>query len=118
MEFMQEEIFGPVVGLARFKTPEEAVSLTNDTRYGLCASVWARDLRLAMVMADQIKVGTVWVNQHLKIVFEIPWGGCKESGWSKENSTLCLDEYTMHKTVWIDLAGTPHTAWEGPLSGA
>lgn len=118
MEFMQEEIFGPVVGLVRFKTPEEAVALANDTRYGLCASVWTRDLRLGMVMADQIKVGTVWINQHLKIVFEIPWGGCKESGWSKENSTLSLDEYTMHKTVWIDLAGAPHTAWEGVLSNA
>ena len=118
MEFMQEEIFGPVVGLVRVKTPEEAVALTNDTRYGLCASIWTRNVRLGMVMADQVKVGTVWINQHLKIVFEIPWGGRKESGWTKENSTLSLDEYTMQKTVWIDLAGTPQTPWEGILSGA
>jgi acyl-CoA reductase-like NAD-dependent aldehyde dehydrogenase len=111
-EFMQEEIFGPVVGLTRFKTPEEAIALTNDTRYGLCASVWTKDVRQGMVMANQIKVGTVWINQHLAIVFEIPWGGCKESGWSKENSTLALEEYTMQKHLWIDLAGTPHTPWE------
>ena len=111
-EFMQEEIFGPVVGLTRFKTPDEAVALTNDTRYGLCASVWTKDVRLGMVMADQIKTGTVWVNQHLAIVFEIPWGGRKESGWSKENSTLALEEYTMQKHVWIDLAGTPQTPWQ------
>jgi acyl-CoA reductase-like NAD-dependent aldehyde dehydrogenase len=114
-EFMQEEIFGPVVGLVRIQTPEEAIALTNDTRYGLCASVWTKDVRLGLVMADQIKTGTVWINQHLSIVFEIPWGGCKESGWSKENSTLALDEYTMQKHVWIDLAGTPKTPWEGKL---
>jgi acyl-CoA reductase-like NAD-dependent aldehyde dehydrogenase len=111
-EFMQEEIFGPVVGLTRVKTPEEAVALTNDTRYGLCASVWTKDVRLGMVMANQIKTGTVWINQHLAIVFEIPWGGCKESGWSKENSTLALEEYTMQKHLWIDLAGTPQTPWQ------
>lgn len=111
-EFMQEEIFGPVVGVTRFTTPEEAVALTNDTRYGLCASLWTEDVRQGMVMANQIKVGTVWINQHLSIVFEIPWGGCKESGWSKENSTLALEEYTMQKHLWIDLAGTPHTPWE------
>ena len=114
-ELMQEEIFGPVVGLTSFKTPEEAVALTNDTRFGLCASVWTRDVRLGLVMAEQIKTGTVWINQHLAIVHEIPWGGCKESGWSKENSTLALDEYTMHKHIWIDLAGKPHTLWEDRL---
>lgn len=111
-EFMQEEIFGPVVGLTRVKTADEAVALTNGTRYGLCASVWTKDVRLGMVMANQIKTGTVWVNQHLAIVFEIPWGGCKESGWSKENSTLALEEYTMQKHVWIDLAGKPQTPWQ------
>ncbi len=105
--------FGPAVGLARFKTAEEAVALTNDTRYGLCASVWTKDVRLGLMMAGQIKTGTVWINQHLSIVFEIPWGGCKESGWSKENSTLALDEYTMQKHLWIDLAGKPQTPWEG-----
>lgn len=115
MEFMQEEIFGPVAGMMPFNTVEEAVDLANDTRYGLCASVWTKDVRLGMVLAGQIKAGTVWVNQHLAIVFEIPWGGCKESGWSKENSTLALDEYTMSKHVWIDLAGTPATPWQNAL---
>ena len=115
MEFMQEEIFGPVVGLVRIKTSDEAVSFTNDSRYGLCASVWTRDVRLGMVMADRIRTGTVWINQHLSIVFEIPWGGCKESGWSKENSILSLDEYTMQKHLWIDLAGSPHTPWESEI---
>ncbi len=115
MEFMREEIFGPVVGMVRVKSAEEAVALTNDSKFGLCASIWTKDLRQGMVLSGQIKTGTVWLNQHLAIVFEIPWGGCKESGWTKENSTLALDEYTMQKHVWIDLVGTPSTPWQGRL---
>lgn len=112
-EIMQEEIFGPVVALARFKTPEQAVEIANDSRFGLCASIWTRDIRQGLVMAKQLKVGTVWLNQHLSIVFECPWGGCKESGHSKENSIMVLDEYSMMKNVWIDLVGTPATPWQG-----
>jgi betaine-aldehyde dehydrogenase len=114
-EIMQEEVFGPVVALARFKTPEEAVAIANDSRFGLCASVWTKDIRQGLVMTKQLKVGTVWLNQHLSIVFECPWGGCKESGHSKENSIMVFDEYSMMKNVWIDLIGTPATPWEGTL---
>jgi betaine-aldehyde dehydrogenase len=112
---MQEEVFGPVVALARFKTPEEAVAIANDSRFGLCASIWTKDIRQGLVMTKQLKVGTVWLNQHLSIVFECPWGGCKESGHSKENSIMVFDEYSMMKNVWIDLIGTPATPWEGTL---
>jgi len=112
-EIMQEEVFGPVVALARFRTPEEAVEIANDSRFGLCASIWTRDIRQGLVMTKQLQVGTVWLNQHLSIVFECPWGGCKESGHSKENSIMVLDEYSMMKNVWIDLAGTPATPWRG-----
>jgi acyl-CoA reductase-like NAD-dependent aldehyde dehydrogenase len=114
-EIMQEEVFGPVVALARFKTPEEAVAIANDSRFGLCASIWTKDIRQGLVMTKQLKVGTVWLNQHLSIVFECPWGGCKESGHSKENSILALDEYSMMKNVWIDLVGAPATPWQGKL---
>ena len=111
MQFMREEIFGPVVGLMPFKTREEAVDITNDTRYGLCASVWTSDLRSGLNMSNKLKVGTVWLNQHLLIAFEVPWGGFKESGFGKENSTLCLEEYSRIKHVWIDLVGNPATPW-------
>jgi acyl-CoA reductase-like NAD-dependent aldehyde dehydrogenase len=114
-EIMQEEVFGPVVALAKFKTPEEAVAIANDSRFGLCASIWTKDIRQGLVMTKQLKVGTVWINQHLSIVFECPWGGCKESGQSKENSIMALDEYSMMRNVWIDLAGTPATPWQGQL---
>jgi acyl-CoA reductase-like NAD-dependent aldehyde dehydrogenase len=112
-EIMQEEVFGPIVGLSKFKTPEEAVAIANDSRFGLCASIWTRDIRQGLVMTKQLKVGTVWLNQHLSIVFECPWGGCKESGQSKENSIMVLDEYSMMKNVWIDLVGAPATPWQG-----
>jgi acyl-CoA reductase-like NAD-dependent aldehyde dehydrogenase len=113
MEFMREEIFGPVVGLIPFKTNEEAVAITNDTRYGLCASIWTTDLRAGLKMSQAINAGTVWLNQHLLIAFEVPWGGFKESGFGKENSTLCLEEYSRIKHVWVDLKGNPDTPWHG-----
>jgi acyl-CoA reductase-like NAD-dependent aldehyde dehydrogenase len=115
IEFMQEEIFAPVVGFYRFRDDAEAVRLVNDSRYGLCASVWSADFRRAMRMVDGFKVGTSWINQHLEICTETPWGGRKESGWTKENSMLVLDEYTWHKHVWINLEDEPHTFWENFL---
>jgi acyl-CoA reductase-like NAD-dependent aldehyde dehydrogenase len=112
MELMQEEIFAPVVGVMKVKTPEEAAKLTNESRYGLCASVWSSDYRKAMLLTEELKVGTAWVNQHLAIVSETPWGGQKESGWTKENSILVLDEYTYHKHLWVNMAETPNTFWK------
>ena len=111
MTFMREEIFGPVVGLASFETPEQAVALTNDTPYGLSASIWTRDSRLGLVLAGQIKAGTVWINEHLIIFCETPWGGCKESGWGKDLSTMVLEEYTMTKHIYMDLTGQPEKPW-------
>ncbi len=115
MTFMREEIFGPVVGITKFKTAEEALAIANDTHYGLCASIWTHDLRKGMLMARQLNVGTAWLNQHLSIIFEVPWGGVKESGFGKENSHLCLHEYTRIKNIWVDLVGNPATPWQGKL---
>jgi acyl-CoA reductase-like NAD-dependent aldehyde dehydrogenase len=115
MQFMRDEMFGPVVGLARFKTLDEAVSLTNDTAYGLSASVWTKDLRAGLGLAGQIKAGTVWLNEHLIVFCETPWGGCKQSGWGKDLSTMVLDEYTMTKHIYIDLTGAPVKPWYGLL---
>ncbi len=112
---MQEEIFAPVVGLMKVKSAEEAVDMVNDSRYGLCASVWSMDYRKALLAIERLKVGTSWINQHLEIVTETPWGGRKESGWTKENSVLVLDEYTWHKHVWMNMDEMPHTFWETAL---
>jgi acyl-CoA reductase-like NAD-dependent aldehyde dehydrogenase len=111
MEFMRQEIFGPVLGLCRFKTLEEALALANDTPYGLSASIWTKDTRAGLAMASQIQVGTVWINEHLIIFCETPWGGCKESGWGKDLSTMVLEEYTMVKHIYVDLTGQPAKPW-------
>jgi acyl-CoA reductase-like NAD-dependent aldehyde dehydrogenase len=118
MQFMREEIFGPVVGLAPIKSREEGIRLANDTPYGLCASIWTKDMREGMLAASQLKVGTAWINQHLAFHSEsvgTPWGDRKESGFGKENSTMVLDEYVTIKNIWIDLDEKPGTPWEDVL---
>lgn len=111
MEIMRDEIFGPVVGLAKFKTREEAVEMANDTKYGLSASIWTKDTREGLRLASLIEAGTVWVNEHLIIFCETPWGGCKESGWGKDLSTMVLEEYTVTKHIYVDLTGGPSKPW-------
>jgi acyl-CoA reductase-like NAD-dependent aldehyde dehydrogenase len=116
MPLMQEEIFAPVVGILKIETAEEGVELTNDSRYGLCASVWTADYRKGMLLLDGLDVGTAWLNQHLAIVSETPWGGRKESGWTKENSFMVLDEYTYQKHIWINMAESPKTFWHDKIA--
>lgn len=115
MPLMREEVFGPVIGLSRFSTMDEAVALANDTDFGLSASVWTRDLRVGIQVANRIKAGTVWLNEHLIIFCDTPWGGCKQSGWGKDLSTMVLDEYTMTKHIYIDLTSEPAKPWYGIL---
>jgi acyl-CoA reductase-like NAD-dependent aldehyde dehydrogenase len=115
MPFMRDEMFGPVVGLARFRTIDEAVALANDTKFGLSGSVWTKDVRAGLVIAGRIKAGTVWINEHLCISCETPWGGCKESGWGKDASTMVLEEYTLTKHIYVDLIGQPDRPWYGLL---
>jgi acyl-CoA reductase-like NAD-dependent aldehyde dehydrogenase len=111
MPLMREEVFGPVIGLARFSTLDEVVSLANDTDFGLSASVWTKDLRVGINVANSIKAGTVWLNEHLIIFCDTPWGGCKQSGWGKDLSTMVLEEYTMTKHIYIDLTSDPVKPW-------
>jgi acyl-CoA reductase-like NAD-dependent aldehyde dehydrogenase len=112
---MQEEIFAPVVGVMKVKSAEEAIEMANDSRYGLCASIWTMDYRIGMLLMDKLRTGTAWINQHLAIVPETPWGGQKESGWTKENSILVLDEYTYQKHMWIHLNENPNTFWKNNI---
>ncbi|MCF8026552.1 MAG: aldehyde dehydrogenase family protein [Desulfobacteraceae bacterium] len=113
--FMREEIFGPVVGLCRFKETDEAIRMTNDTPFGLSASLWTGDSAKGVALAGQIKVGTVWINEHLIIFCDTPWGGCKESGWGKDLSKMVLEEYTLTKHVYMDLIRQPQRPWYGLL---
>jgi acyl-CoA reductase-like NAD-dependent aldehyde dehydrogenase len=115
MTLMREEVFGPVAGIAPFRTVDEAVSLANDTRFGLSGSVWTRDVRTGLIIAGRIKAGTVWVNEHLCISSETPWGGCGESGWGKDGSPMSLEEYTLTKYIYVDLTGRPDRPWYGVM---
>ncbi len=115
--FMREEIFGPVAGLCKFKETQDAVNMVNDTPFGLSASVWSKNTATAIRLAGQIKAGTVWINEHLIIFCDTPWGGCKESGWGKDLSKMVLEEYTLTKHIYIDTTGEVEKPWYDILKG-
>jgi len=105
MEVAREEIFGPVLSVIPFRDEEEAVRQANDTRYGLAAGVWTKDLRRAHRVAHALKVGTVWVNSYRTISLNAPFGGYEMSGIGRENGLEFLKEYTNVKSVWVELSG-------------
>ena len=97
-----EEIFGPVVCATPFKDLPDAVARGNDTRYGLAAGVWTRDVRKALQAAAALEAGTVWVNCYNAFDNASPWGGMKESGWGREKGPYGLDLFTQVKSVVIN----------------
>jgi len=96
---MRDEIFGPVVALTPFDDVEEAISLANDSAYGLAASIWTENLSHAHRVSAALRAGTVWVNCHSYFSPELPKGGMKESGWGVENGLAGLENYMETKTV-------------------
>ncbi|SDH86684.1 5-carboxymethyl-2-hydroxymuconate semialdehyde dehydrogenase [Agrococcus jejuensis] len=105
----QEEIFGPVVGITPFDSDEEALTLANDTRYGLAAYVWTNDLTRAHTFAQSIEAGMVWLNSHNVRDLRSPFGGVKASGLGHEGGYRSLDFYSDQQAVHITL-GDVHTA--------
>ena len=103
MKIAREEIFGPVVGIIRFKTEEEAVALANNSSYGLQASVWSHNINRAHRVARALKAGTVHVNQYDEDDITVPFGGFKQSGNGRDKSLHAFDKYTELKTTWIRL---------------
>ncbi|MEA5466934.1 aminobutyraldehyde dehydrogenase [Leptothoe sp. PORK10 BA2] len=108
---MQEEIFGPVVCVNSFDDEAEAIHLANDTPYGLSGSVWTSNVQRAMRFSAAMECGTVWVNEHIPLVSEMPHGGFKQSGVGKDCSHYALEEYTIVKHVMIDLSGEAKKDW-------
>jgi 1-pyrroline dehydrogenase len=102
-EIVQQEVFGPVVTVQRLQDASEAFALANDVPYGLAASVWTRDVGVAMEAIRQLDFGCVWINDHLPFLSEMPHGGFKESGYGKDLSTYALDDYTRVKHAMIKL---------------
>ena len=100
-EIATTEVFGPVISVERFSTEEEAVALSNNTEYGLSASVWTTDVAKSMRMTRALQYGTVWVNTHNVMPLEVPWGGYKQSGYGKDQSIYAFEDYTQIKHVGI-----------------
>jgi betaine-aldehyde dehydrogenase len=98
---LQEEVFGPVLPVMRYETLDDALHMANQTRFGLGASVWTHDTRIVSRAGEELQAGIVWVNQHLKIPPEVPFGGTRESGAGRENGRYALDHYLQEKTILI-----------------
>ncbi|MEM7208373.1 MAG: aldehyde dehydrogenase [Pseudomonadota bacterium] len=105
MRIAKEEVFGPVLAILTFETPEEAIALANDTEYGLAASVFTANNKTAHNAARQIRAGTVAVNCYGEGDVSTPFGGYKLSGFSGRDKSLAAhDQYCELKTIWIDLS--------------
>jgi betaine-aldehyde dehydrogenase len=116
-EIVQQEVFGPVLVVLPFDSVEEAFEKANDTRYGLAASIWSRDVFVAMEAARVLDFGHVQVNDHLMVTSEMPHGGFKQSGSGKDMSSYSFDEYTRVKHVMLELTGEPEKPWHYTIFG-
>jgi aldehyde dehydrogenase (NAD+) len=104
MRIAQEEVFGPVLSVIKFKDEDEAVAIANDIAYGLAAGVWTQSVKRATTMAKRIRAGTVWVNTYRAVSITMPFGGYKASGLGRENGMEAIEGYLQTKAVWINNA--------------
>lgn len=103
MRIAQEEIFGPVLAVIRYRDVGEAIRLANETIYGLAAAIWSRDLQAAIEVARRVRAGTVWINDHHILLPHAPFGGYKQSGTGREHGVYGLHTYTEVKHIHVDL---------------
>ena len=103
MRIAREEIFGPVAVIIKFSSEDQVIDWANDSNFGLAASVWTMNVPKGIKLANRIQAGTVWINEHQKGGIELPWGGYKESGFSKEKSMWGMEEFVQTKVIGINL---------------
>lgn len=114
MRIAQEEIFGPVLSVMRFKDEDEAAHLVNDTPYGLVSAIWTQNIKRAHNFARRIQAGYVWINTYNVLPVEAPFGGYKKSGFGRELGAGALDMYTETKSIYVELNDpSPVTGWYG-----
>ena len=106
MRIAQEEVFGPVLSIIKFKDEAEALAIANDVRFGLGSGVWTSDIGRAIRMSERIQAGTVWVNTYRAVSYLSPFGGYKDSGLGRENGMDAVREYLQTKSVWINTGAT------------
>jgi acyl-CoA reductase-like NAD-dependent aldehyde dehydrogenase len=107
MRVAQEEIFGPVAVIIKFKTEDEVVKMANDSVYGLGGAVWTKDLNRAIRVSRAIETGRMWVNTYNSIPAGAPFGGYKKSGIGRETHKIILEHYTQMKNIMINLNEAP-----------
>ncbi|TKT71815.1 aldehyde dehydrogenase family protein [Afipia massiliensis] len=103
MRISQEEIFGPVVSVIKFKDEADALRIANGTAFSLAAGVWSRDMGRVQRFAKKAKAGTVWINTYGYTDVRLPWGGAGDSGFGREHGTEALANFTEPKAVWMNL---------------
>ncbi len=113
MKIAQEEIFGPVLSVIKVRDDEEAVKVANDSIYGLAGAVWCQDLERAKGLAERMRTGTVWINEHHLLSPEFPFGGYKQSGIGREMGAMGYNEYREVKRIHVDKVGNDPKAHLG-----
>lgn len=104
MRICQEEIFGPVTAAIPFEDEDEAITIANDSLYGLAAGVWTNNLKRGHRMVSAIDAGMIWLNNYRRIHWAVPFGGFKQSGYGRDSGLESLHGYQQTKSVWLDLA--------------
>jgi betaine-aldehyde dehydrogenase len=108
LPIMQQEVFGPVLAMMVFDTEREAIALANDSEYGLCASIWTRDVDRPIRVARELEAGTVWINDWAVVYDEFEEGGFKQSGVGRLNGFSAMDDFLEYKHIAFAAGTVPH----------